>query len=160
MREQEQSKPAEEKRYIVQITEFGNSAHTILPKDLIGQTARIEIVGSWIPPLFEGVQEGTEVILEKTSGDRIDGEVIDIKSDDFGAETRHQFVLDTGRNFYRVSIRRDWDEDEWPDEYQLEKAVSGEEFREEVDEIVSLEGGELWAPDGEIQGLAVMESAD
>ena len=150
-----------EKTYVTQVTEFGNGAHVILPKDWTGKLARIEAVGAWVPPLFTGFDKGDTVFVETDDETQLNGDVIEYDISTDGDRIRAYFLLDTGRDFYRISIERDGMSDQWPSNYSLERAVDGDEAREEIDEVISLEpsenGGAMWAPVGSVTGIAAME---
>lgn len=164
MTTEHKSRDPEEKTYVgkVQPLEDTDDCYIIVPGELEGGFARVEVFGSWSPPLFADVEIEREVIIERENGEEIRGEVIEYEETSSDTVLEASFVVDTGHDFYKVSARRKLDENEWGDAYELEKAVSGDEARDEVDEVITLtlsgEGSEMWAPVGSVDGIAVMQA--
>jgi hypothetical protein len=162
-----------QKKYEVAVKEFGNGAHITVPKEWIGQIAQVELVGPYCPPLFNQVTEECEIFMDVGINDdekemesgfdedvlSVTGEVIEfeqtVNNDNSGMSA--QVLIDAKTQFYRVRIQREAGDDGWDEsEYIVEKDISGDEMQE-TDEIISMVGGSMWKPIGNVNGFGVKQ---
>lgn len=149
-------------RFEAEATKFGNGAHVTVPKEWMGSIVRVERVGSWYPPLFEDVAEGAKVFVETKDGEEFSGEVFEFDMTVKPKKMYSRILVDTGHDLYRIETSRNVGEDGWSGTYTLERGVGGDEIQES-DEVLeldsSVEGGAIWEPEGEVDGLAVLKPA-
>lgn len=140
--------------------EFGNGAHVTVPKEWVGSMVRLRRVGSYVPPMFHGVEEGKTVFVEVDSLDApLSGDVIEFKQNPQEEYLQFRLRLDTGHDIYRLTTKRPVGADSWDDsECTIEKVIDGDEMQE-TDEIIEMSEGGLWKPVGAVTGVAVQRDA-
>lgn len=144
-------------------SEFGNGAHVTVPKEWEGDIIDVERVCPFVPHQFSDVEEGGEVVVDLASGETISGEVMkfDVSTNQDNKGVSLNMKIDTGHDFYRIEGERSVGEESWGSEFDVSKAVSGDEAYG-ADGIVSLEvdegQGEMWHPEGTLKSIAVKQT--
>lgn len=141
--------------------EFGNGAHVTVPKEWEGHIVYMERVCPFIPPAFADVREEKEIVMDIDTGETLIGEVMEfdvsINGDNKGMSLEMQ--IDTGRDFYKVTSERSVGEESWDSEFEVSKAVSGNEAKGS-DEVVTLTSGGMWRPEGTLESIAVKRAME
>lgn len=163
-------------QYETVVKEFGNGAHITVPKEWVGDLVHIEHIGPYRPPLFKNVSQNCEVVMDidlnedelqleaglDETENSVEGEVIKFEDQiqDDGTEIRFTLVIDTGKDFYKIEIKRDSGDDGWSEsEYTVRRTMDSDEGLE-TNEIVTVNGKAMWKPIGTVSTFAVKKQVN